>query len=188
LGLIGELLCLETLAEGAGVGKAVRAWRGPDGASQDFQTTAGSIEVKTSTSASPEHFRVSSERQLDESVVPRLVLCGLTAQELSAGATTLASVVDRVRVSLSADAPSVVPLFEDRLVAAGYSDHDRPSYDLTITVLHMEFAHVTAGFPRIQSSDLRPGVSGVSYDLSRTSIQPFLVSTEFAQEIIRAID
>jgi hypothetical protein len=188
LGLIGELLCLETLAAGAGFGRAVRAWRGPDGATQDFQTTAGSIEVKTSTSASPEHFRVSSERQLDESVVPRLVLCGLTAQELPAGGTTLASVVDRIRGRLVADAPSEVPLFEDRLVAAGYTDHDRTSYDLTIAVLHLEFAHVTSGFPRIQPSDLRPGVSGVSYDLSRASIRPFLVSTTFSEEIIRAID
>lgn len=188
LGLMGELLCLDVLGHGAGLGNAVRAWRGPEGATHDFQTATGSIEVKITTSSAPERFRVSSERQLDESHVPRLVLCAITAQELPAGDTSIATLVARLRVRLDAEAPAERALFDERLVSVGYCDQDRPEYDVRIAVLHIDFARIDDGFPCIRPVDLRQGISGVSYDISRAAILPFVIPATSVHEIIHAAD
>ena len=186
LGLIGELLCLDLLGWGAGLGNAVQAWRGPEGATHDFQTAAGSIEVKITTSSAPERFRISSERQLDESHVPHLILCAITAQELPSGDASVCTLVDRLRARVDAEAPAERTLFDERLVSVGYCDQDRPQYGVRIAVLHMDFMAITDDFPRIRPVDIRPGVSGVSYDVSRAAILPYMIPTTSVDEIIRA--
>ena len=48
-----------------GMPEAVRSWRGPLGADQDFQMGTTNVEVKTSTAHGLESIPISSERQLD---------------------------------------------------------------------------------------------------------------------------
>lgn len=186
LGLIGELLCLERLCRIAEPILVVRSWTGPKGAMFDFQSTAGAIEVKLSTSSAPERFRITSERQLDETAVGTLLLCAITVHEGPAGAAGLVDVVGRVRMMLSASAPGTLPDFEDLLLQAGYLDSDSSHYLVRVTVRSCDFAAVREGFPRITPSELRKGVFAVSYDISRDSIAPFFVLESLAGDLIRA--
>lgn len=175
LGLIGELLCLERLCGLAGAERAVRAWTGPAGAAHDFQTDRGSVEAKLSTSAAPERFRISSERQLDESVVPWLGVFAVTAQEVRAGGDGVGEVVSRVRGALHTQAPAAVSAFEEVLLDAGYSDADRTRYDIRIKVREADFLHVRDDFPRIRPSELRANVFAVSYEVPWDAIVKFRI-------------
>lgn len=188
LGLIGELLCLERLCRLVEPAQAVRAWTGPKGSTFDFQSVAGAIEVKLSTSSAPERFRISSERQLDESAVRELLLCTISVQEGPAAAARLVDVVARVRTILAASAPGSLVEYEDLLLQSGYLDSDEARYEVRVTVKNFDFAAVRAGFPRILPDELRKGVFAVSYDISREAIAPFFVPETVAGDLIRAIE
>lgn len=159
LGLLGELLCLERLGTLINFGWAVEAWTGPEGTPHDFQAKGGAIEVKLAQSGSPERFHISSERQLDETVVPWLGLYAITAQEAVAGTENLCDVVDRLRLRIKDSAPAVLGAFEERLLQAGFSDADRSRYTGRVTTRDAEFLHVTAEFPRVRPSSLDPAYS-----------------------------
>lgn len=175
LGLIGELLCLEQLGTMFGFDTAVKAWTGPTGATHDFQTRNGCIEVKLSTASSPERFRITSERQLDDSVVPWLGVFAIVAQETRSGDTGIPVLVSRIRELIESNSPAARALFEERLLETGYSDADLEIYDVRITIKIMEIVEVTAEFPRITPSELRPGVFSVSYDIPWTAVAPYRI-------------
>jgi hypothetical protein len=187
LGLIGELTCLQRLAQQVGLSSAVRSWTGPAGTTHDFQSPRGAIEVKLSTTSAPERFRISSERQLDESMVPTLLLCAISAQEQPAG-TGLSDLVDTIRADVQRNAPADLYLFDERLLQAGYSTADRPGYAVRITVRDIEFAVVREAFPRITPDDVRSGVFSVSYEIPRSAIISYAVPIATAGEIILGID
>ena len=187
LGLIGELTCLQRLAQQVGLSRAVRSWTGPDGSTHDFQTPRGAIEVKLSTTSAPERFRISSERQLDESIVPMLLLCAISAQEQPAG-TGLSDLVDTIRGNVERDAPADLDLLDERLLQAGYSALDRPRYTVRVSVRDIDFAVVREAFPRITPDDIRSGVFSVSYEIPRSAIIPYAVPIATAGEIILGID
>lgn len=63
-GLIGELACLRTLIQAVGPTAAVEAWRGPEGASRDFELPNLVIEVKAKREGAKPFVRISSEEQL----------------------------------------------------------------------------------------------------------------------------
>ena len=63
VGLMGELLFLQALANERGLDAAVRSWRGPRGEEHDFGTTDTDLEVKTTLSEEREHW-ISNLRQL----------------------------------------------------------------------------------------------------------------------------
>jgi hypothetical protein len=188
LGLLGELLCLERLGALLSPQWAVNAWTGPTGTPHDFQAPGGAVEVKLTTSASPERFRITSERQLDDSMVPWLGLYAITAQEAAAGSVGLANVVDRIRATLERDAPGAVALFEERLMEIGYSDADRPRYAVRVTTRSAEFLHVHDAFPRVLPAELRPSVFAVSYDIPWSAIAPYRVSESEVRRVFLVAD
>lgn len=175
LGLIGELLCLERLATMVGTDRALRSWTGPSGTPHDFQGEGGAVEVKLSTTSAPERFRISSERQLDDSVVPWLGLFAVLAQEVRAGGETLDTLVDRVRQRVQSEAPGAMPVLEQGLLDSGYADSDRSLYSCRVKVRESEFLHVCGDFPRIRPSELRLNVFSVSYEIPWGAIVPFRV-------------
>lgn len=188
LGLIGELVCLRTLARVEGLSRAIRAWSGPSGTTHDFQTRRGGIEVKLTTTSTPERFRITSERQLDEEPLPKLVLCAISAQEHPAGELGLSDLVARLRAEAAADAPAEAAILEERLTEVGYADEDSDRYQVRVTVRAVEFARVKGSFPRVRPADLRPGVFAVSYEIPRSAVSPYIVPESEAGEIIRGVE
>ena len=188
LGLLGELLCLEKLGSLISFNWAVASWTGPEGTPHDFQAEGGAIEVKLTTSSSPERFRISSERQLDETVVPWLGMYAITAQEAAAGAVSLCDVVDRLRLRIDEKAPSALGVFDERLLQAGFSESDRQRYTVRITTRAAEFLHVNAEFPRIRPFELRPGVFAVSYEIPWLAIAPYRIPESYLRSVFRVAD
>lgn len=188
LGLLGELLCLECLGGLLSPQWAVEAWTGPTGTPHDFQALGGAIEVKLTTSAAPERFRITSERQLDDSAVPWLGLYAITAQEAPAGSVGLPDMVDRMRSILEREAPSAQGVFEERLLEAGFSDADRLRYTMRVTTRAAEFLHVQGDFPRIRPAELRSSVFAVSYDIPWSAIAPYRIPASDVRRIFLVAD
>ena len=119
-GLYGELWVLrEVLLPRIGIAAAVQCWTGPDAGHQDFQLSICSIEVKASSTKQPQAIRVSSERQLDETVVSCLWLYHLSLNTSKADGESLPEMVAEVRSRFAND-ESTRGLFDDKLLMVGY--------------------------------------------------------------------
>lgn len=184
LGLIGELLCFLRLLKFLGVYECVSSWTGPQGTTHDFQNARGAVEVKLTTSSSPERVRITSERQLDESVIPWLSLFVVRAQEVAAGTTGLPSLVDEVRREVRSASQTALTSLEERLLTAGYLDGDRDAYDVRLTIRSIDFFRVSGDFPRIRPSEIRTGVFDVAYTIPWASIEPYRISDTQVQEAL----
>jgi hypothetical protein len=175
LGLIGELLCLEALSPYLGIQASVNSWTGPSGTPHDFQGEWGAVEAKLTTSASPERFRITSERQLDETMVAKLFLFGIVAQESNSAAVSLEKMVQSIRERIDAAAPLARERFDESLKESGYLDADRYKYLIRLSVHQTAFLRVHADFPRIRHDELRSGVFSVKYEIPWASIAPYRV-------------
>lgn len=173
-GLWGELHCLHTHLLPLVGGAAVNAWKGPDGAHQDFQFSNAWIEVKTTLAKQPQTVRVTSERQLDDTRAPLLFLHVLMLEAQADGPVTLPVLVAQVRAALVAW-PAVREPFEDALLAARYLDLHASRYAATgYAVRQTEDFQIGQGFPRIIEADLPPGVGDASYQLSLAACAAFI--------------
>lgn len=184
LGLMGELLCLEELGRLVGLHRSVPAWTGPEGSPHDFQFDTGAIEVKLTTSTSPERIRITSARQLNDAVVPWLGLFAVLCQEAVSGDIALPLLVDRVRNAILEQAPGFIDLFEERLAGTGYCEADREQYTVRVAILRHEFLHVAEDFPRIRPDELRSGVSDVTYDVAWSAIMPYRIQANSVRETL----
>lgn len=162
-GLFGELLALTTLASVNPV-RAVECWSGPDQAVQDFRSSHGAIEVKT-TVREDLSVKISSLDQLDPAGLPFLVLAYIRLEQGPAGASTLDDVIHGL---IKLDVPEV-ELIEKaakygHLYREGVNDH------LRFTVVDRRFWLVGSEFPGLRRSDLpahrSDPVSSLSYRLS----------------------
>lgn len=168
---------------------AVDAWKGPHGAHQDFQLVGGAIEVKATTAKRPQAVRITSERQLDGTGCPALMLLVLILDEreaAGAGAVgqSLAEAVAALRLVL-ASSPAALDLFNDRLLDAGWLDAHAHRYDLLRWTVRSEHCyHVAAAFPRITEQMLPQGIGNVSYDLSLSVCEAFSIAPADAIKMV----
>lgn len=164
-GLIGELLVAERLLASYAATAVMSFWRGPLDEPKDFVLEDRAIEVKA-RHLTKEMVRISSEEQLqlNPGQALFLVVSSLSpADPATPGAFTLDELVDRLGARLKAH-PSAAVVFESRLKDARYSgDHDYS--DAWWAEIGLSAYEVTPHFPRIEATQLAPGVSGVRYDL-----------------------
>jgi len=183
-GLWGELYLLRThLLRALGTSRSVSAWNAPQASHQDFQFTAGAIEVKTTSAKQPQNVQITSERQLDTTGVGTLFLHVIVvderdvATEGSAEGETLAAIVADLKIRTAADVMALSTL-SDRLLDAGWLDSERERYNTRRLTVRTEHTFcVRSGFPCIQESDLAPGVGDVHYALSLAACHPFATTT-----------
>jgi hypothetical protein len=167
---------------------AVESWTGPTGTDQDFQLPRLAIEVKSSAAKQPRSIRVASERQLDDSGVPRLLLCLAVLDERRGGSgESLNARVRSLRERLT-QAPARARL--DRLlIQGGYLPshqglYDEPRYMLRETC----FWQVREGFPRLAGSDLPEGVSECTYQVTLTGLDAYRVPDEEVKRLMGESD
>ena len=186
-GLWGELWVLrEIVAPVMGMAEAVRAWRGPLGADQDFQMMNTSIEVKTSTAHVLDRLSIASERQLEAPDEVTLVLVGLSLDSRAGYGETLPDIV-RISRAAASESGCLHPL-DNRLELYGYEANDESLYsDVGFTLRSFHAFLVGDGFPRIVSGDLPSGVGDVRYSVSAASCSPFLVNLENASDLLRGL-
>ncbi|MCY0927009.1 PD-(D/E)XK motif protein [Streptomyces sp. H27-H1] len=188
-GLYGELLLLgDTLIAELSQSEAVDAWTGPTGANQDFQLPDVAIETKASTSKRPRNIRIASERQLDDTGTPALLLALAQLDERRGGSgESLNRRVEHIRQQLTNSAARV--RFDGLLIQAGYLPAHRDRYDEPrYTVRDLRFWHVREGFPRLTESDLPEGVGDCSYHVSTSGLDAFRAQIDEVREMIGGAD
>lgn len=175
-GLCGELLFLKRLFDRVGTLAAVKAWEGPQGADQDFQSPNAAWEVKT-IRPSADSITISSEYQLQITTCPIYLVVFTLADSLTAEANafTLNTLVEEIRTALS-DNHDASELFEEKLIAADYAP--RHEYDEIVLIEHSKrIFTVITGFPCITGKTILPGINKVSYDIMLAACDKFLTDS-----------
>lgn len=187
-GLVGELVILRNvLLQHLPPIDAVNSWTGPTGTNQDFELPTMAIETKSTASKRLGEVRIASERQLDGTGIPELVLALVALDERRGGSgESLNKIIREIRTLLTNAA--VCSQFDQLLVRAGYlsihSDlYDEPRH----TVRDIHFWRVVDDFPRLVEADLRPGVGKCSYQISTTGLDNYLLSSAEVAKMLKGI-
>ncbi|MGW0841412.1 PD-(D/E)XK motif protein [Streptomyces sp. NPDC002787] len=184
-GLYGELLVLgDVLLVSLAQSEAVEAWTGPAGANQDFQLPGVAIETKASVAKRPRSIQIASERQLDGTGTPALLLALAQLDERRGGSgESLNRRVEGIRQRLTS--PAARARFDGLLIQVGYlpGHHDlyeEPRY----TLRELRFWHVREGFPRLVESDLPEGVGDCTYNVSTSGLDAYRATADVVRELI----
>lgn len=175
-GLWGELHFLrERLLPLLGVA-AVSGWKGGERAHQDFQFGGGAVEVKTTLAKQPQIVRITSERQLDNSSWPLLLLNVVALEMRESGGEALPAMIASLRSKLTMD-PAAQEQFEDELLLSGYHDTHAIRYaDRGYIVRSETTLQIKTGFPCLVEKDLPRGVGDVKYGLAVAACASFALS------------
>ncbi|MFF8647302.1 PD-(D/E)XK motif protein [Streptomyces griseoluteus] len=184
-GLHGELLVLgNVLLASLSQSEAVEAWTGPTGSNQDFQLSETAIETKATIAKRPRSIRIASERQLDDTGTPALLLALAQLDERRGGSgESLNRRVDEIRQQLTS--PAARTRFDGLLIQAGYLPGHRDLYDEPrYTVRDMRFWHVRGDFPRLIESNLPEGVGDCTYHVSTSGLDAYRATADEVKELI----
>ena len=191
-GLFGELYFIKNLLNNKKEAieyNVISTWRGmeEERAIRDFQGQDWVVEVKTTSTNSPQKVTINGERQLDDSLVDNLLLYHCSVDISNASGITLQELVEEIRSILSHSFVARA-LFEEKLYHTGYQDKDIEFYnDIHYLIRTDKFYKVADNFPRICEKDLRPGVGEVHYSIVLAACEQYLVSNTFAYSIINII-
>jgi len=177
-GLVGELIFLRDFAiPQKGPAEALHSWRGPLGATHDFQFATGAVEVKAVTDSLIAI--ISSAEQLDSSG-ERLFLSAIRlhgTMEDTPESFSVADLVLSLRDMFVTDA-SATTEFEDKLSLCGYADA-REYESRRFLVKETRHFEVEPNFPRLVPSMLAAGIVSVSYGVDLRRCDAFRRSTAF---------
>jgi hypothetical protein len=175
-GMFAELYFLAELLDSEAVSQeeAVRGWKGPDRAQQDFILNDTAVEIKSLAGQNRGKVRISSEDQL-YSHLSRLFLRVYLLTEVygTMDGENLNSLVRRVSAKITEE--ELRETFEDTLYIAGYID--LPEYEQPQFIVKDCYTYlVSDSFPRIIQKTLPAGIQAVSYDLLLAAIEPFRIN------------
>lgn len=178
LGLFGELWFLRyCLMSAIGPAAAVPIWRGPFGARHDFESAAGSFEIKTARGAS---VMINSLEQLERPSSGEFHLFCLSVRDERGAANSLPSLVSVCKEACEGDVVASDGL--DRALSAyGYSDVFKSEYEaLKLRVLKEELYLVDERFPRIVTesfkNEIPSNISDIRYLLNLAGLDRFVVA------------
>ncbi|MDK2842342.1 MAG: hypothetical protein PWQ17_1848 [Anaerophaga sp.] len=170
IGLFGELSLLKELIEETGkIEECLTIWVGPDTGIRDFEKNNTAIEVKTTQSHNHQRIRVSSERQLDTSLLENLFLFHLSLERRNGNENSLNKIVS-VLFSVIGDNMLLNNMLNRKLIRAGYFIHHESYYEnISYVIRGKDFYTVNENFPRIEEKDLMKGVGDVKYSIVLTA-------------------
>ncbi len=179
-GLWGELhVFLTHLMPILGPAATVGGWKASAAAHQDFQFSAGAVEVKTTAAKQPQSVRVTSERQLDDTGVGALFLhiVVVDEREVATGSNvpglSLSTLIAEIRAHLANDVIAITT-FNGDLLDRGWLDAHSDRYEGHRWTIRAEHTfQIRQGFPRVVESDLATGVGDVNYGLNLAACAPF---------------
>lgn len=173
-GLYGELrFLLDIMIPCLGIEKAIRSWKGPSKANQDFSISGIGIEIKTSITKQHQKIQISNELQLDDAGLNALYIYYLSLRILNEHGGTLPGIIDNIRKEIELkNGPS--DEFENQLFKAGYIEKHRTKYQKTgYSDRGIQIFRVDNRFPRIVENDLKPGVGDVHYSIDLSVCKQF---------------
>ena len=170
IGLFGELFLLKELIEATGrIEECLNIWVGPDTGIRDFEKNNTAIEVKTTQTHNHQRIRISSERQLDTSLLENLFLFHLSLEKRNGNENSLNKIVSAF-FSIIGDNMLLSNMLNRKLISVGYFKHHESYYEnISYMIRGKDFYTVTENFPRIEEKDLMKGVGDVKYSIILTA-------------------
>ncbi|UFH45379.1 PD-(D/E)XK motif protein [Flavobacterium galactosidilyticum] len=165
-GLYGEVFFLrEFLKNSLDINYCLKSWLGPERSIQDFQYSNWAVEVKTTHGNNHQKIHITSERQLDDSIIEKIFLYHLSLDVRIGNGESLNSLIDNVLESLSNNTMAG-NLFRFKLLESGYYEVHRQLYEeCGYTIRQENLYRVTENFPRITESQIPIGVGDVKYSI-----------------------
>jgi hypothetical protein len=183
-GLYGELYFLRKyLLSCSKYIDCLNSWMGPEKAVQDFQYSKWAIEVKTTSGNNHQKISISSERQLDDSIIPYVYLYHISLDIRKEYGESLNEITEDIFEILS-DQTVAINLFKMKLMEAGYFDFQKGLYgEKGYTIRNQNIYHVTENFPRITEKKIPLGVGDVTYSIMLDGLDSWRIdeSTLFAK-------
>lgn len=188
VGLFAELEALVSeFIPRIGVERAVSSWFGPEGAAQDFADERLAVEVKATAASAASELTISSEIQLDDSIMSPLLLLAYSVDSRDSGSgRSLPDMVDHVRMVVAASESSV-STFEDRLLKSGYIDAHRSRYTKKYRMRESQWMNVSGKFPRLRRVDLPEGVGKVKYRINLSACRPWFLLDENVDSLFEEV-
>lgn len=176
-GLYGEITFLHKfLLQSEDWSYALNSWVGTDKEIRDFQSKNWAVEVKTTAGNNHQRISVSSERQLDDTLVEHLYLYHLSVEASNGNGETLNQKIHSVRNLLSSTA-SALSVFNQKLLEVGYLDAQADIYNERFYLKRDEnYYSVKADFPRIKENEIRDGVGDVKYSIILSHCDQYLIT------------
>lgn len=183
IGLFGELYLLKKLfIETSQIEKSLNIWVGPDTGIRDYEKGNNAIEVKTTQTHNHQKVRISSERQLDTTLLDSLFLYHLSLEKRNSSEFSLNTIVDEL-YSIIGNNKLLSNVLKRKLTSVGYFKHHKPQYENdSYLVRDQDFYKISEKFPRIEEKDLLKGVGDVKYSIVLTS-ETEKYKTDFASVI-----
>jgi hypothetical protein len=177
--LYGEVYFLRKfLQSAANTDYCINSWKGVEKSVQDFQFADWAVEIKTTHGKNQQKLHISSERQLDISIIPRIFLLHYSLEVRHNYGETLNDLVDDVLKILS-DSPAAHNLFRLKLLEAGYFDIHRQLYFETGYSIRQENIYkITDDFPKITEAQIPSGVGDVRYSLIVSENDDWIINEE----------
>lgn len=164
IGLVGELTVLWAVIDaGVSPATAIESWVGPLDGVQDFELGTGSLEVKTTLSATGFTAKIGSLEQLDDSLRQPLFLVGARLRQSETG-QRLPELVAEMHDVIAGEAEAV-RLLSERLIAAGYFDAHADRYSRRLSLHDIRIIEVTEFFPRLTPGNLPLGITKATYEI-----------------------
>ncbi|MHA3793034.1 PD-(D/E)XK motif protein [Sphingomonas sp. YL-JM2C] len=182
-GLLGELQFLKRLIDLIGPRAAIEAWKGPSGASKDFELDGCLVEVKARRGAAKPFVHISSEDQLSDVDGCRVFLTvGAVDAAVKPQGQTLTDYVAEIEKILSAADLETASLWEQAIEASGFDFADDYSDRRWTLGKTLQF-EVSEGFPRIAAPPPQ-GVSGIRYSIALDACTNFAVEAGLVDQFI----
>lgn len=185
-GSYGELYFLRKfLSSSPEKNYCINSWQVPSNTVQDFHHGNWAVEVKTTHGNNHQKIHISSERQLDNSVVPKISLFHISLDVRNNHGESLNDIVEWIENYLVNDVPELNS-FRLKLFEVGYFDIHKPIYQNTGYNIRQETIYRIEGeFPRIMENEIRHGVGDVKYSIVISDCLSFVTTeAELFQNII----
>jgi hypothetical protein len=187
-GLFGELYFLQKLITNQGPHAALKAWVGTDKEIRDFQYNNWAVEVKTTAGNNHQKVNISSERQLDETLLENLFLFHLSVEISKKNGESLNDKINTIRKILQDSSIYALNFFNNKLLEAGYFEKHFHLYEEKCYQVRDEnFYKIHSNFPRIKENEIRNGVGDVKYSIILSQSSEYLVSESTVFEKITII-
>lgn len=184
-GLFGEVFFLKLFLDNShDKNYPIKSWIGPEKAIQDFQHANWAVEVKTTHGNNHQKIHISSERQLDDSIITNIYLYHLSLDIRVGYGETLNALIESTLKMLDGNTIAA-NLFQIKLLEYGYFENHRPLYEEKGYVIRQENIYrVTGNFPRIIESQIPNGVGDVKYSIVISESEDWRISLETMFEAI----
>lgn len=178
-GLYGEIYFLRVFLNNASdKNYCLKSWLGSEKSIQDFQYSNWAVEVKTTHGNNHQKIHITSERQLDDSIVEKIFLYHLSLDIRVGNGESLNSLIDDVSELLN-DNTMASNLFKLKLLESGFYDIHRPLYEERgYTIRQENLYRVFGNFPRITENQIPIGVGDVRYSIVLSESEEWRITQE----------